>query len=500
MTKTTTQQVASHSLFNMVGNATRVGLSVLLNMTAARILGPQGFGDAGTIFAYLVFMQYLLTLGFDNSLTYFVARFESEGALHKSKEVLKIALTASLIGGVIFSIIATWLAPSWLARGQMSGLLIATLIYIYQTELWSLASVISGFLRGTKEFFPVIMKDQFLFPVVNMLGFILCAQFTSGVMAYVLGYSIASFACLIFMIYWMFRVIRRPAWQKAAAQPLREISQVQAREWLWFSFPLGVMSGLEPLLASIGLIVGRLFLPAEQIGGYNVCMRATLFSQFLLLALGPIFSPYLAELYKKNERTEFRNLLQIVTYWSAKWSLLLTFFMSVSADYLLTLFGGHAYSSASIALLLILPGTAIEACFGTIKHSLVMSGHNRIHVFNFLLAIAVNIAAGFLLIPRYGLNGLAFSFTLAYGILNLLRVVEFYYFQGIKPLNSRYTRNILILGISLLVIGWPLAQSDLAGRWRFLLSLFITVAGLIVVYWKDRDVFLGQLARRRRAS
>ena len=485
------KEIASTSTLNLLGNATRVGLSFVTAAAASRLLGSSDFGLVNLIFSYTVFLHYILTLGFDNSLAYFVPRYASEGKLHLAQQALRTGVKYAVIGTVAVTSVAAIGLPGFLKAKGLSAIYWPTMIFIAQTGLWAIAHILVGYMRGLKIFAPAIVKDQLLFPIAQFVFLILFVKFMKGVEAYTYAYTVGTILSLAYAVW---------ALQKAPKATSTELAdKALKREWIAFSFPLGMMTALETLVTWASVMAAGWYLTSSDVGHFSVCMRATLFVQFLFLALAPIFSPYMAELIKKGDRKEFKELYQVVTYWATKWGLFFAFALAVSAQDLLAVFG-REYTDAALILILCLPGSFFEACLGSVKMSLVMAGHNRLNVWNFLFAIGLNVILSVILTPKYGLPGAAAAQSIALIALNMLRAFQFYYYVGLWPLNLRYLRNSIIIAVFLAACAVLINELPAGRTIKLSLAAIILTLGFIRAFWKDRAIFLVHFSKRRSAT
>ena len=79
---------------------------------------------------------------------------------------------------------------------------------------------------------------------------------------------------------------------------------------------------------------------------------------------------------------------------------------------------GNEYVIGTIALKILVIGQMVNAAFGSVGAILNMTGHEKDAVIGMSIAIVVNVALNFILIPVYGINGAAFSSALAFFIWN----------------------------------------------------------------------------------
>lgn len=159
-----------------------------------------------------------------------------------------------------------------------------------------------------------------------------------------------------------------------------------------------------------------------------------------------IFPSYIRQ-YQKQGREPTEHLLgRALTYFTAG-ALLIALVLSVVSAPLLTLFYPPGYASAAsifppVALGLILNGIYIGVVAGV-----YVTDKPWPVAFTCLIAFAVNVAANFILIPAYGLNGAAYATTLAFFVQLLVS-----YAFARQKLRPRLPLAMLIGGAILLAL------------------------------------------------
>lgn len=492
----TDEQVAGHSFLSLLGNGIRLSLSFGATILASRWLGAEDFGYFSLLIAYINSMNFILPLGFDHSVTYFVSRFNANGEIDNIHKILKSSLTLCIGTGLLIMVAGTWIANIALTKANLSELIVPALLLLYQTLIWAIGSILAGFLRGMKVFAPTILREQIIFPIAHVVFLtIFVKAFGQGLNGYVFGYSLATLLAFVFVAYCGFKVYR--------ALPARSLSSKLTRQtwlkWLNFSYPLGLMSGLEPALIGVSTILVGWYLLPEQVGAFTICLRLMLTVQFFYVAIGPIFGSYFAEAANVGTRTEIRNLYQMVNYWSAKWAVLMACLLALAADYVLKVFGNDVATTANMwCLILILPGAAFEACFGSTKQSLVMAGRNKINIFDYITAGLIIAISSMRLTPTFGVTGAAASFSIGLISLNLLRVFQVHQTLRVWPLNRRQIRNLFLMSVAATTITLMAHFTELSGVKRVVFAVFVFTSGLILTFWNDRALFLAKLKAKTR--
>ncbi len=487
-TASNTHKIAGYSTINMVGQGLRIFLSFLATVFVSRWLGAKGFGEINLILGYTIYLGWFLTFGFEHSLPFYCSTLSEPKKDGTPESVLLAGVVNTIVGGGITLWVVNYYLPDLLLLSSLEHLLLPARLLCFQTLIIALGSVFAGYLRGVKSFLPVIIREQFSFGILHFVGVVFFIKILGlDVLGYSISYAVAT--CIGFLI------LLAALLKKVKKDALIRVSFSQWRSWSLFSFPLGVMGTLEPLLNWSSILLVGYFLTATEAGQFSLAARLAFFIQFIFVALQPIFSPFIGDLLKSGKTIESQQLLGTVCYWSAKWSLLFGFFLIHSTPFILSIFG-DSYSGADLCLYILIPGFVFEGLFGPIKQTFIMAGHSRISLVNLTLSLVFNILLSFYLIPKMGIAGGALSFSVTYMVLNLLRVVQVYYYFKILPFNRRQVRNLTIIVIGLAVLSGARIFTLSSIAWCGL-ALIVFLAGIIVLYWKDRGLFVYWMGKRK---
>jgi O-antigen/teichoic acid export membrane protein len=492
-------EVGRTSFINVVGNGTRIIISFLTTIMVSRWLGAADFGDASLLVSSFAFLYYFFTCGFDHSLTFFVSRFLADGQVKMARKALRVAVVSSITVGVLCSMVIVTVLPTILRWSDKSHLLWPSLIFLFQMPIGALANVMAGDLRGQKRFFPVIFKDQILVPVVTLVGAVAWTRiYAYGVPGYGFAQLAGYLAGLLFMLITIWRHQPReeiwvpPENEDPTTTPLP--TNPSAWAMIRFSLPVGLGNTLEPLVSHASIMVGSLFLTPTDIGRFSVSLRVAIFAQFFLQSISPVFSPFFSELFKRRQHDELKSLHHNVHFWCAKWSLYFGFCVLIAGDYLLLPFGTQYEGSEGVLLLLTL-GCLIEGALGNTRQSLLMAGHNFMNLINFGLAVVLNVVLPLVMLPHFGVWGLAAAYSLTFLLLNVGRCFQFWWITRIWPLSKPQALNLAgFLGF-MMVIHWALWQLQLAHTLRAVVVGVILVTTFILLFWKDRDLIRMTLRR-----
>jgi O-antigen/teichoic acid export membrane protein len=218
--------------------------------------------------------------------------------------------------------------------------------------------------------------------------------------------------------------------------------------------------------------------------------------------------PIFAELQDVPDRRPVANLYRTTSKWTLTLNLPFFLIAVIFPEALLGLFGPE-FTDGAAALGILAFASLVNAATGTSGAMLDMTGHTRVKLVNSTISVALGIALNLLLIPVLGVVGAAISVVGAVSAVNLLRVAELGWLEGVGPYDRSWLKPILAgavaagvgVATSGLLVDFGLAVRAIAG----IATLGATYAGMLValgLHPDDRLVLsrIGRRFGRRRRS
>ena len=262
-----------------------------------------------------------------------------------------------------------------------------------------------------------------------------------------------------------------------------------------FSVPLtlhdiGALFQNKPDILMVGL-----FLSSSAVGIYNI---ASVFSQFLrlpLIGFNTMFPPIASRMYGNDELGDLDALFTQVTRWSFTLSLLPSVGLLVYPVEVMSIFGPDFARGAEVVSLFAIAQLTCAAV-GPSGYVLMMSNHQYLSMINEWGFGILNVVANYVLITQVGLIGAALATAGSLAFINVLRVIEVWYLEGLFPYSRKYYKPIvagLVAGAAM--IGWEafaplsgfvfLVVGGIVGTIAFCLTLFVTG-----IEPEDREFFM----------
>jgi len=236
------------------------------------------------------------------------------------------------------------------------------------------------------------------------------------------------------------------------------------------------------------------FLTNKDIGIYNVGFRIAMLVSVSLAAFRLIFSPTISALFAKNNKQLIAQLYKTVTKWIFTVALITFSIIVLFAESILNIFGNEFTTGINVLLLLIM-GELVNAAVGLVGNIIVMSGRSKVALFNAGINFVVILTLCYFLIPLYGINGAALSYAITIILINLIRLVELYYFEKMHPFKMSYLKPLIAAVISFMIIYFTINAIDLNQYIEMILGSAVFLSIFVLILWvlkfdsEDKYVF-----------
>lgn len=471
-----------------------IGGAVLNTVLLVQITRGYGRVAAGTFFvvtAFFLIITAAAALGADTGVLRFIARARALGRPHDAVAVLRTALIAVVVLGLLLAIGLELSAPA------LSGLLGTTVAEEFQTAVRVLApfvpvavsyNVLMAATRGYGTMRPSALVERLGRVAVQCAAVAVVQVFSDSMFWLCLAWAAPYLAGLLITVPWVARLHhRRGRMAPGPNMPTVPGAQVTSREFWGFS----AFRGLSRLFAvalqrADVILVGSLLGPREA-AVYAAASRFLIVGLMAVQAIQQVTAPKMSELLATHSHQRATVVYQTSTTWlmASTWPLYLAF--AVFAPTLLGVFGKGYSTGASSVTVLCLAMLVSTAC-GSVDSILLMAGRSSWSVLNTGLALVTNVAADLVLIPRYGILGAAMGWAVAILVNNLLPLAMISQVMHMRPFSPG-GRDIAVL--SLVCFGaLPLLTRQLLG---------LSVPVVVVTSAVATGLYAAGLYRRRRS-
>ena len=413
---------------------------VMARLLGAQMLGIYSLGNAVTRIA-----EIFALMGLDNGVLRFVSR-DTENTQNVNSSIyssLKVGLLSSIVISIILFFSAELIVNNFLKEDKF----LITVIKLFSLSLpFSVLTLItSSATQAFKILKYKIFVNQIVNPLTLLIAFISSFYFLGTKLSILIPTVTSAIIGLIFIL----KFLRNFA--KISFKNL--IKSEVNKEILRFSIPLMFVSAIGIIMHWVDIVMLGILSNATDVGMYHPIDRTAGLVRMILFAFAGIFSPIFSENYFKKNIVGMKESYQSSSKYILTFSLPVFIFLFIFASPMLSLFGSEFQNE--VALKILLTGIFVQTIFGLGSSTLSMSGNTTFNLINVSIALILNVALNYILIPQYGIIGAALSTAIALFILSILRFIE----------------NILILNLNLFSV--KLLKPALSGIVTFLIFIYL---------------------------
>jgi O-antigen/teichoic acid export membrane protein len=208
---------------------------------------------------------------------------------------------------------------------------------------------------------------------------------------------------------------------------------------------------LSFILLWTDVIMVGYFRTFQEVGIYSAAQRTALLGILLLGVFTEIFLPLISKFHSEGNREKLEYYFKIITRWCFLLSFPIFIVVIFFAKEILRLFGDK-FTIAISSLVVLCIARAINVTVGPVGYLLMMSGRQRVNLFNIICICLLNIILNFYYIPKLGIFGAALSTAISLTILALISSFQVLILLKIHPFNKEFLKSFLIAVFAALVL------------------------------------------------
>lgn len=398
------------SLAVKVGGA---GLTFLLQMVLARVLGPAGYGDYAYALTWVALLSLVCTAGLETAAVRFIGGYGGTGRWSELRGFLErstgIVLTLSLAAGVLMA------GVSWILRDTLGvelALVFAVAALLLPVNV--LQRLASAFLRGFKRVVAATAPTALLRPLL-LGGAVLAVAVMTGTGVEARAAVLLNVGAAAVVLGLMALIFRR-----SVPEPVRNAAPThETRKWVTVALPLLLLAGMHLLIVRTDILMIGALVGTEEAGIYTVGSRAAELAGFGLGAANLIVAPLIAELYARSEMEKLQRIVRLSATGSFLFALAVGGGLLLLGRPLLGLFG-EAFTRAYLPMLILCCAQTVGAFVGSVGYLMTMTGNERSMALVLAGSAVLNIILNWLLIPHWGLEGAAVATSASFVAWNLI--------------------------------------------------------------------------------
>ncbi len=428
----------------LVGAAARYGNMAVLT----RVLGKAAYGDFALANTVVSLLGMAANMGLPVSTVQFVASASGTRNWGRVRWVLRAALRLVVLSSVVWAAIVLVAAP-WGARTifDKPRLALPLMGLAVALPLLGIHAVAASGLQGLRDIRAKVILERIAHPVI--FSVLLVAGFAFRSLGFVLAaFVLASVAVAALGATWLARRVRElpgppppDAADGAGAPPPGRVGEL-----LRFSTPVLFLNLLNYLILWSDVLVMGMFRSSAEVGVYQVASRLGVAVNMPTEALNTSLAPSYADAHGRGDRAGMTRTFHTSTRWIFALSALVFLGIVFGGPAILRVFGSD-FVAGYLAVGLLAAGQLFSAACGTNGMLLTMTGRPHVNLINALLLGGLNLGLNFLLVPRYGATGAAFSAALSWALVNVARCVEIWFIFRLVPWDRTFLKPLAAFGL-----------------------------------------------------
>lgn len=216
-------------------------------------------------------------------------------------------------------------------------------------------------------------------------------------------------------------------------------------------FVLFLLTAAATIYTNVDTIMLGVMMDDNAVGLYNAAVKIKVVLASIVTAIGAVVLPRASYYAKAGMDSEFKRMLQASAGIIILVSIPMIFFFSVEAKYIICLFGGRNYESASAAMQIIMP-TLLLIGLSDLIGMQVMIPYNmeKQSVMSTVVGAIVDILFNLILIPQYGVSGAAAATLVAELIAFLIKFIYIRKMNLLSEINDYI--KIFVCGLTATMI------------------------------------------------
>jgi O-antigen/teichoic acid export membrane protein len=401
--------------FAILGSGAGAVLGFALTLVVTRGVTTTTAGQFFSATAVFIVLQTFFSFGVGAGLVRFVPRFHVLGRQSDLPALLLVAFVPVIALGIAGSVALWFAAPPLAARigHDHADALLPTMRIL--AAIFLAGTVEVGVVESTRAFGSVrnyVLLQQLGIPAARPLLVGLAIAAGAPLWGIVLAWLIPVLLALLVGAMLLARKMR-DLFGTSVAWPARTapVSTIAAEYWT-FTGARGVAGVMEILLNWLDVLLVAVLASPSQAAIYAAASRfitaGTLVLQALRVAIAADVSASLARRDVDRVGLVYSTASQWVVL--SSWPLYLV--MAVFAPTILRVFG-KSYPAGSHALMVLCVAMLVNLAAGNVGTVLLMGGRSTWVLMDKGAALAINVGANVLLVPRYGITGAAVAWAAA---------------------------------------------------------------------------------------
>jgi O-antigen/teichoic acid export membrane protein len=421
------------SIFVFIGLMLSKVFTYVYRFVIARYFGPEVYGLFSLSVMVLLWFILFFSLGLNEGVLRFISFYRGKNEPEKIKYIFRLGkyflLSSGVLAGIVLYFLSDFIAISIFHNPNLAIFLkIISISIPFYTVAYELLSVIQAFERIKIHSFISDFLRNFVQLIALVALIFLGIKTNSVIFSYFFGILI------IFLLAYGYCRCKIPEIFKKC-ELSKSLKSNLRKELFYYSIPLtfsGILCGFFSYIDSF--IIG-IFRDASEVGFYNAALPIAALMTFCPMIFLRLFFPLMTKEFSKNNFEVMNNLSKQIQKWILIVNLPIFILLFLFPGAFINLLFDSRYLVAETSLKILAIGFLFYSLSMILESLISAIGKSRIILTNIILCTILSFILNMLLIPKFGMNGAAFSTMIVYIFLNILLFFEVRYYASINPLK-----------------------------------------------------------------
>jgi len=437
------KRIAKTSFIVFTGIILSKILAYLYRIVIARDFGPEIYGIFSLAVVLAGVFSIFASLGLDEGILRFVSFYRGKNEKNKIQQVirfsLKIMFFTSIFSGLILFFLSGAISKEVFHNNNL-------IIFLKWFSLFIPVFIISGIFWSALKAYEEIGWYSFLsyilqnFLQLAVLLFLIFLNFKekSVVFSYTIGFLILFVVSFLVCKYKIPEIFHKP---RINIKTRKEVN----KELFAYSWPMMFMGAMLSIYTWIDSLTIGYFKDMSQIGIYNAAVPIATFLGLVPALFISLFFPLVTKEFSRKNFKLIKDLSQQIGKWIFILNLPLVIILVFFPGAVINLLFGQGFMGAAGALRFLAIGTFFFSIFSVSNTLLSMVGKSKTILVNIIVISIINLLLNIILVPKYGIEGAAFSTMLSYILWGLITLFQARKYTSIVPLKRKMFRVFFIM-------------------------------------------------------
>ncbi len=459
----------------------------MYRIVTARFYGPEAYGLLSLSLMIIGWFTIVAGMGLPNGLTRFVSFFRGKKQYDKISMIFRksfyLLAFFSLVASILLFFLSEFIAGNIFNNSDL-------VIFLKIFSLVIPFVVLSSSMLAVMRAFELVNSHSLISKILDSGTKLILVVFLAlyGLSQIAISLSYLGGAIITFLASLLYLKLKVPF--VFTSQDERKSKESGLGEMFSYSWPLIFFGFAITLLHWTDTFIIGLFKTVKDVGFYNAAIPIALALTISIDLFRHLFFPLVTKEYSKKNYFVVSQLSKQV----GKWVFMLSFpffvLIMLFPGSFISLFFGNEYLVAKEALRFLAVGAMFTSLFEISKELLSMKGKTKLILVDIGVITFFNLLLNIALVPKYGINGAAFSTMLSLMALGLIFAFQAKKELGIFPVKTQMLKiaAISVLSGAALFLIKEFLQGGYATTIILLLLYFsLYLAGILITKCLDEN-------------